>query len=196
MEANEKETTEQKKGLMKRRVGIGKFTLPLWLALIAGCCILSLGVYVAGTPESAEAPELASTSESADASEPTNTPEPTKTQVPLAPSIEEMRVAADEMTDAQWKAWQSEQEGKRVDGWTGWVEDVNAKTLGGYELWVDMDSPDALLSTQDVQFDIEEERALEASKDDRVQFSGVVRRVTRAIGILVTLDDATWEIVD
>ncbi len=102
-----------------------------------------------------------------------------------------MRQKMASMTEAQWKDYARSINGQRVQ-WTGWVEDVNEKFFGGYELWVDMDSPDELLSLQDVTFDIPADLALKLRKDTRVTFSGTIGSALDVLGSCsVNLEDAT-----
>ena len=97
------------------------------------------------------------------------------------------------MTEAQWKAYLPTLEGMLVENWTGWVENVNV--VGDkYELWVDMDSPDTLLSAQDVYFLIPNDIALELQKDERITFSGRIKSVTEFLGsVSLRLEDATLQ---
>ena len=88
------------------------------------------------------------------------------------------------MTEAQFKLIADQLKGKSISNWTGWVENVNVKTLGGYEVWIDMDSPDTLMSVQDVTFDVSEELALLLSKDAPINFSGEIESVTNIFGSL------------
>lgn len=100
----------------------------------------------------------------------------------------------DTMTDAQWDLYVKGLAGMSVDGWTGWVEDVRSKTFGGYELWIDMDSPDELISVQDVSFDIPDSLALELNKDDKVNFSGTIYYAQYILGSLqISLENPTVE---
>ncbi|MFW6116542.1 MAG: hypothetical protein ACOC6F_02340 [bacterium] len=219
MQSNEAKNEERKSFFQKHRNAL--IAVGAMLVLALGCC---LGALIFGGGREGAAPEDVieepvevaeeereptdtsidtDTRGEAEVAEETQTPEPTEapetqpTSPPLAPSYAEIVAAAEGMTDAQWKAYESEQEGKRIEQWTGWVADVKQKTFGGYELWVDMDPPEALLSVQDVQFDIAEDRALEVSKDEKVMFSGVIKRVARPLGsVMVTLEEATWEIAE
>ena len=89
MSSNEVPDEKQKKGLLKRPVRVWKLTAPLWLAVIIGCCVLSVGVSVVDsglrsvgvlpteTPTLAptDIPTLAPT----DTLMPTDTPGPTDT---------------------------------------------------------------------------------------------------------------------
>jgi len=78
--------------------------------------------------------------------------------------------------------------------WQGWVEDVD-DTLSGYELWVDMDAPDDSLSGLDVSFDIPDEIALKIMKDQRVVFSGSIRRASEFLGsVSLELEDVVFEL--
>jgi len=130
---------------------------------------------------------------------PTNTPLPTKTPLPTstpplpAPPFAEIRSNVEGMTEAQWKAYLPTLEGMLVENWTGWVENVNV--VGDkYELWVDMDSPDTLLSAQDVYFLIPNDIALELQKDERITFSGRIKSVTEFLGsVSLRLEDATLQ---
>lgn len=118
--------------------------------------------------------------------------EATATPAPAAPPYEQIRSQMQAMTEAQWKQYAEELKGATAVNWTGWIEDVNQKALGGYELWVDMDSPDELLSVQDVQFDIPEDLALQLQKDQKVTFSGRIDSVMNILGSCsVTLEDVT-----
>lgn len=87
------------------------------------------------------------------------------------------------LTEAQFKAVARGLEGRRIR-WRGWVEDVNEKMFGGYELWVDMDSPNVIISVQDVIFDIPENLALSLRKNAPVRFEGTIRSVMNVIGSL------------
>lgn len=81
---------EKKKGLLRRPIRIWRLALPLWLVLIAGCCILSLGIGGIGsllesagalpTPTPTQAPTH--TPLPTETSLPTNTPAPTNTPQP------------------------------------------------------------------------------------------------------------------
>lgn len=68
---------EQKKGLLRRPVKVWRLTLPLWLLVIAGCCILSLGIYLIAGPEAVSTPE------------PTEVPVATDTEVSIEERTEE-----------------------------------------------------------------------------------------------------------
>jgi hypothetical protein len=105
----------------------------------------------------------------------------TATLAPLAPPFEEIRSSVQSMTEAQWKKYLDELEGQRVENWTGWVEDVDVSG-SRYELWVDMDSPDELISVQDVYFAVPEDIALELEKDQVVMFSGQIERASEFLG--------------
>ena len=87
------------------------------------------------------------------------------------------------LTEAQFKAVARGLEGRSIR-WRGWVEDVNEKMFGGYELWVDMDSPNVIISVQDVTFDVSENLALSLRKDAPVSFEGTIRSVMNVIGSL------------
>lgn len=90
MASNEAPEKKQKKGLLRRPVRLRKLTLPLWLAAIAGCCILSVGICgIGGLLESAGVLPTPSptavpmeTPIPTDTIVPTNTPIPTDTAVP------------------------------------------------------------------------------------------------------------------
>ena len=123
--------------------------------------------------------------------ESTSIPSPSNTPPVLAPPFVVIRSNVSSMTEAQWKAYLPTLKDMRVEGWTGWVEEVNV--VGSkYELWVDMDSPDALFSVQDVYFYIPSEIALELEKHQRITFSGRIKSVTELLGsVSVRLEDAT-----
>jgi len=87
--------TEQKKGFLKRPISIWKLTLPLWLVVIAACCLLpfaaattDVGLRTAGvlptyTPSPLPTATLTNTPLPTDtAIPPTNTPVPTDTPIP------------------------------------------------------------------------------------------------------------------
>jgi hypothetical protein len=97
------------------------------------------------------------------------------------------------MTEAQWKQYLPGLEGQRVVNWTGWVADVDQGLGGRYTLWVDMDSPDDLLSVQDVYIaDIPEDLALSLQLDQKVTFSGTIERASELVGsVSINLEDAT-----
>ncbi len=99
-------------------------------------------------------------------------------------AFEAAREAIVGMTEAQFKQMASQLEGKNIVSWSGWVENVNVKTFGGYEVWIDMDSPDSLLSVQDVTFDVPEQLALSLSKDNPINFSGEIESVSNVLGSL------------
>ena len=92
-----------------------------------------------------------------------------------------IRKKIENMTEAQFNVYSRSIEGKRIK-WTGWVEDVNEKMFGGYELMVDMDSPNELVSVQDVTFNIPENIALKISKNRKITFVGDVKSVLDIIG--------------
>ncbi len=124
---------------------------------------------------------------------PQTTPETTNTSTGIAPAYEEIRSKVESMTEAQWKAYLPTLEGLLVENWSGWVEEVNV--VGDeYELWVDMDSPDAMLSAQDVYFPIPNDVALELQKDARITFSGRIKSVTELLGsISFHLEEVTFQ---
>jgi hypothetical protein len=84
MQSNEAQNQEPKKGLLRRPIKIWKLTLPLWLAVIAGCCILSVGVYVISSRGATDTPESADIEVPTDTAVPTE--EPTSTPVPTEPA--------------------------------------------------------------------------------------------------------------
>ena len=108
------------------------------------------------------------------------------------PSFQEIRSKMTSMTEAQRNIYAKGLENKTVSDWTGWVEDVNKKLLGGYELWVDMDSPNELLSVQDITFDIPNDLALKLQKDSKVTFSGKIEIASNTLESLsIKLVEAT-----
>jgi len=166
------------------------------LLLIIGGGLFSLCmcsfVAIALTSDSDDSTEVASVSDDTQA-ESTEAPPPTNTPAPLAPPYEEISSEVESMTEAQWKAYLPTLEGNLVVGWTGWVEEVDV-VGGGYKLWVDMDPPDAILSTQDVYFDIPDEIALELQLDQEVTFSGTIATVSEFLGsISIDLEDVVLE---
>jgi hypothetical protein len=121
------------------------------------------------------------------------TPEAVDTSDGIALSFEEISSKVAGMTEAQWKAYLPTLEDMLVENWTGWVEEVNV--VGDkYELWVDMDSPDALFSAQDVYFPIPNDIALELQKDERIIFSGRIKSVTELLGsVSFHLEEVTFQ---
>jgi hypothetical protein len=98
--------------------------------------------------------------------------------VPLSSvTYEEIRNAMKSMTNAQFKAYVSTLEGKKIQ-WIGFVEDVKEN----YELWIDMDSPSVLLSVQDVTFKIPKALALSLRKDQKIEFEGIISSVFEVLG--------------
>ncbi len=152
--------------------------------IVAGC-LLWVGLAIAALYFLGKLPALDSLLE----------PEATRgtpTPAPLLPSVGVLRANAEEMTDAQWKAYARTLRGRRVEGWTGWVEDVREGFFGGYEVWIDLEPPDVWMSVQDVYFDVPREVALLLKKDQRVVFSGTVDFVDRTLGaVQIKLKEAT-----
>jgi DNA-directed RNA polymerase subunit RPC12/RpoP len=88
-----------------------------------------------------------------------------------------IRTNMEKMTEAQFKEYKKTIEGSRIK-WTGWIEEVEEKNSDNYKLYVDMDSPDTLLSIQDVYIDnIPKDIALKLQKDNRVTFIGDISSV-------------------
>jgi hypothetical protein len=85
------------------------------------------------------------------------------------------------MTDLQFKRYADGLKGKKVI-WTGWVEEVKERFLGGYDCWVDMDSPGAMMSVQDVTFDVSESVAMKLKKDNKIRFTGTIKSVMSVMG--------------
>lgn len=93
-------------------------------------------------------------------------------------------------TEARFKAYARSVEGSWIR-WQGWVEDVNEKLLGGYEVWIDMDSPEEMLSVQDITFDIPDSLALALEKNQQIVFEGQISSLRNFLGSLsVGLDSA------
>lgn len=201
MQNSEMEAPEKKTFFQKRRkliIAVGAIFL-----LLLGCCVATQlfngeeavpEEIVEEAPEGIVEEDVEPVEEQV---EPTDTPEPTPTLVPLADSYEEMEAAVDDLTDAQWRVYREEQEGRRVEEWTGWVSDVKQQRGDRYELQVDMAPPETLLSVYNVTFEIEAERALEVSKEQQVVFSGVIKSVRRLLlSLTIELEDVTWDIVE
>lgn len=91
-------------------------------------------------------------------------------------SFTEIRRNMKGMTDLQFEEYVKTLIGKRIR-WGGYVEDVKEKFFGGYEVLVDMDSPNDLISVQDVTFEVSKEQALSFNKDSRIKFEGTISSV-------------------
>lgn len=124
----------------------------------------------------------------------TNTPAPTATvtPIPIAPSYEAIGRNVANMTEAQWKPYLKSLKGHQVVDWVGWVVDVDVKLSGQYVLWVDMDSPEAMFSVQDVYFPVSDTTAMVLRKGQKISFSGRIESVSEFMGsVSVWLQDAT-----
>jgi len=115
---------------------------------------------------------------------PTATPKPK----PISPiTFEEIREHRKNDTEAQWDEFQKPLDGLRVQ-WTGWVEQVEASG----RILIDMDSPDAILSVQDVYIPIPKEDATKYNKDQKLTFDGEIKSVVGVMsGVSVTLENVT-----
>ena len=156
---------------------------PLVIALIAIGGLLFLCVIASMFA----APKRTQTGESANTAAPTlaqsNTPKPspaptnTATPKPIAKlTFGEIRANKESMTDAQWDNYCKPLIGQRVQ-WTGWVDEAKDKGNHG-ELWIDMDSPDEVLSLQDLYFDVPKEDVLKYNKDQKVTFEGDINSIS------------------
>jgi hypothetical protein len=97
MQSKERRDEKQKKGLLKRPINVWKLTLPLWLVVIAGCCIISVAIYgidaglrgIGALPTHTPTPAATDTPVPTDTAVPTDTPEateePTDTPEPTEP---------------------------------------------------------------------------------------------------------------
>lgn len=118
---------------------------------------------------------------------------PAKAEAPPAPveTIEYgvIRGSFESMTDAQFKAFAKQQEGKFLVG-RGYIEDVREKLFGGYEVWIDMDAPSEIVSVQEISFGVDEAAALALRKDQVVGFSGRIKSIMKVLGKeQITLED-------
>ena len=135
--------------------------------------------------------------------EPAHTPTPissdlltaTSTSPVSAPSYWQIEENMKQMTEAQWNIYVNEIEGTRAGNWVGWIEDVSENASGGYKVKVDLDSPNIVLSTYNVIFDITDEAKPPIQKDQQIVFSGTIESVANILGGLqVRLADVEWEI--
>ena len=88
----------------------------------------------------------------------------------------EVRKNLESMTEAQWKNYIMDVEGKRIH-WTGYVDEVEDNG----EIWIDMDAPDEL-SVQDMYISVPKEDALKYNKDAKIEFEGTIRDVGSILG--------------
>jgi DNA-directed RNA polymerase subunit RPC12/RpoP len=135
--------------------------------------------------------------------EPTYTPTPTSddlltaTSTPpvAAPSYWQIEENMKQMTEAQWNVYVDEIEGTRASNWVGWIEDISENASGGYKVKVDLDSPDIVLSTYNVVFDITDGQKSLIQKDQQIVFTGTIESVANILGGLqVRLADVEWEV--
>lgn len=93
----------------------------------------------------------------------------------------------DASTDVQWDTYADSIRGVRVH-WSGYV--LDAKASG--EIWIDMDSPDSLLSVQEVYIEVPREDVSKYSKGQKITFTGTIRSAVSVLGnVNVTLQDVT-----
>jgi hypothetical protein len=188
-----------------------KKRLPVWATATLGtflvCCGFSFLIYIFGdndtgsiaTQSSNIANDTSSNIEVANPQLPPTEIPPAVAPPEPAPPYQEIYNNALNMTEAQWNQYADSLKGKAVIDWIGWVVDVNEKFFGGYELLIDMDSPDEIFSTYDVQFDISEDVALGLNIDQKLIFSGSIFHVTRILGssIVITLNEgATFQVIE
>jgi hypothetical protein len=100
-----------------------------------------------------------------------------------------------QMTEAQWSVYVDELKGTRASNWVGWIEEISQNASGGYIVKVDLDSPDIVLSTYNVTFDIVDEGEPLLQKDQQIVFSGTIESVANILGGLqVRLTDVEWKV--
>lgn len=104
-------------------------------------------------------------------------------QPPPSISFAVIRAAVqnESITDAQFKAFAKQQEGKLITE-RGYVVDVREKMFGGYTVWIDMDAPDVSMSVQDISFDVDEATAMNLRKDQAITFTGTIKSLMRIMG--------------
>ncbi len=133
--------------------------------------------------------------------EPTDTPTPissdlltaTSTSPVTAPSYWQIEENMKQMTEAEWNVYVGEIEGMRAGNWVGWIEDVSKNASRGYKVKVDLDSPDIILSTYNVIFDITDEEKPPIQEDQQIVFSGTIKSVANILGGLqIRLTDVEW----
>lgn len=132
-----KESEEGEKGLLKRPVKIWKFTLPLWFAIITGCCILSFVIYGIDTglrgvgalptytptpaPTDTPTPLPTATPMPTDTPAPTDTPRPTNTPAPPtstpSPKEEVKQIVQDTLGDSNRDVERIQDLRVTDDGW-------------------------------------------------------------------------------
>ena len=134
---------------------------------------------------------------------PTRTPTPTSGDLltatspsPItAPSYWQIEESMKQMTEAQWSVYVDEIEGTRASNWVGWIEEVSENAPGGYKVKVDLDSPDIVLSTYNVIFDIVDEEKAPLQKNQQIIFTGTIESVANILGGLqVRLTDVEWAV--
>jgi hypothetical protein len=100
-----------------------------------------------------------------------------------------------QMTEAQWSIYVDELKGTRASNWAGWIEEVSENASGGYKVKVDLDSPDIVLSTYNVVFDIVDEEKPPPLEDQQIVFTGTIESVANILGGLqIRLTDVEWEV--
>lgn len=172
--ASEKTKKKKRGGCLKT---VGYLILAL-IVLAVAATLLSQG----DKPGASVSTSTGNVAQAPESQESTSVAKPTVTPAPIAPPYEEICAPMVGMTEAQWKQHTANLTNSIATDWTGWVEDVNVKAFGGFELLVDMNAPDALMSVQDVTFDIADDIALRFSKDQPVTFTGAISSISNIIG--------------
>lgn len=98
-----------------------------------------------------------------------------------------IRDNAKNMTSMQFDQFKRLAVGQTVQ-WSGWVDEVTLPSGGRCKLLVDMDPPDAL-SVYDVSFRIQSTAAMRISKDQKLVFRGIIKKIdTGLFGLTVFLE--------
>ena len=104
----------------------------------------------------------------------------------LSPIIEPSSITYDEIisitkkdkdssTEARWNVQFEPYLGKKVS-WTGWVEEVQSNNYN-FKVLIDMDSPEVILSIEDVILITEDRKILKLDKGQQVYFEGYIKNI-------------------
>jgi hypothetical protein len=98
----------------------------------------------------------------------------------------------EKMTDVQFKNYIDSIINKKVV-WTGHIEEVKEQmTNDKYKVWIDVDSTDAIMSTQEVYLqNIPQDVAIELNKGKVIKFKGEIVSISDFMTAQVTLDNVT-----
>ncbi len=102
-------------------------------------------------------------------------------------SYSEIRNKQKNLTGIQWDEYEKSIMGKRVQ-WQGFIDEIKPDITGANIVWIEMDNPPDAIS--DVFFEYPEEKSLDYSKGQPIEFQGDFDGGIEIIFFVVELKDA------